>query len=109
MIARAAGISQHPLPLAIAGYELAITCGLPSGKVSNVTITSDSLNRSYLLSVPPNYQEGYPAPLVLSYHGGNRSACDQLELDRLTNPDFNTESVVVYPQGINVRSSHPIC
>ena len=62
--------------------------------------------RSYLLFVPKSYvSRTSPAPLILSYHGGNRNASQQAALDLLTFPFFNTEYVVAYPQGIKVSAS----
>ena len=84
-------------------------CGKPlpggqsPGAVANVTISSGGLARNYLLFVPPTYHAFSPTPLILSYHGGSKTAQDQLLLDQLTTPKFNTESFVIYPQGINVR------
>ncbi|KAH8705840.1 hypothetical protein BGW36DRAFT_18591 [Talaromyces proteolyticus] len=75
---------------------------LPPG-VSNVTIISGGLNRSYLLFIPPLYKPDTPTGAILSYHGGNRTALDQLQLDELTNSEFNTDLIVVYPQGIDKK------
>ncbi|KAJ5647265.1 carbohydrate esterase family 1 protein [Penicillium lividum] len=91
------------------GATLAVaTCGdnlLPPGQskggVFNISITSDGKDRSFLLSIPPKYDSKVPTPLILSYHGGTKNATDQLELDQLTNPEFNTRDFVIYPQGIN--------
>jgi len=86
-------------------------CGKPLprgqavGRVSNITISSGGLQRSYLVSIPPTYNEYIPTPLIISYHGGSRNASSQLQLDELTSPEFNTVSMVVYPQGVNVRFS----
>lgn len=75
------------------------------GSTTNVTISSNGVERSYLVFVPPTYQPGCPTSLVLSYHGGNQDAEQQLELDGLTLPYFNNDSFVIYPQGIKV--THP--
>ncbi|EXJ70405.1 uncharacterized protein A1O5_06473 [Cladophialophora psammophila CBS 110553] len=75
--------------------------GQTVGQVSNVTITSDGNNRSYFIFIPPAYCKDTPTSAIVSYHGGARTAEDQLELDLLTSPEFNTKSFVVYPQGIN--------
>lgn len=77
--------------------------GQSVGSVSNVTITSGKLLRYFLISIPPTYRTEVPTPAILSYHGGNRTAEDQLQLDQLTNPEFNTNSIVIYPQGVDVR------
>lgn len=60
-------------------------------------------NRRYLLYFPVNYKPDEPAPLVLSYHGGTRTAETQLALDRLTTTFFNKDHIIVYPNGIGVR------
>lgn len=62
-----------------------------------------------MLSIPPNYYPGIPTPVILSYHGGTKTAEDQLELDQLTNPEFNTDAIVVYPQGIDVSQFERHC
>ena len=79
--------------------------GITTGKLVNDTLPS---GRSYLLFIPTSYvSRTSPAPLILSYHGGNRNASQQAALDLLTSTFFNTEYVVAYPQGINV--SAPRC
>jgi poly(3-hydroxybutyrate) depolymerase len=76
--------------------------GITTGKLVNETLSS---GRSYLLFVPTSYStRTSPAPLILSYHGGNRNASQQAELDLLTSTFFNVEYVVAYPQGINVST-----
>jgi poly(3-hydroxybutyrate) depolymerase len=87
---------------AFAGCGKSLPSGQVVGTVSNVTISSGGFQRSYLISIPPTYNAYIPTPLILSYHGGVRTALQQLQLDQLTNPEFNTVSMVVYPQGINV-------
>ncbi|KAL7943657.1 major facilitator superfamily domain-containing protein [Trichoderma barbatum] len=79
--------------------------GLPhgqlAGSVANVTITSGGLQRYFLISIPPTYHHEIPTTAILSYHGGTRTAQSQLLLDQLTNTEFNTNSFVIYPQGID--------
>lgn len=76
--------------------------GQSAGSVANVTITSGGLLRYYLIAIPPTYHNEVPTPAILSYHGGERTAESQLELDELTSSQFNTNTFVIYPQGINV-------
>lgn len=76
--------------------------GQSIGRVSNVSIESNGFNRSYLISIPPQYKPHTPTGVIFSFHGGDRTAEDQLQLDQLTNPEFNTKHIVVYPQGIDV-------
>jgi len=85
----------------LAGCGKSLPQGQAVGKVSNVTIASGGLQRSYLISIPPTYNEYIPTPLILSFHGGSRTASSQLQLDELTSPEFNTVSMVVYPQGVD--------
>lgn len=78
-------------------------CGLVQsvqvGQTTNVTLPD---NRWYLLYFPEKYDPSTPAPLILSYHGGDRNASEQQKLDMLATPFFNEEYVVVYPNGIDV-------
>lgn len=62
-------------------------------------------DRRYLLYFPVNYKPDTPAPLVLSYHGGTRTAEIQQALDLLTSTYFNQDYITVYPNGINARLS----
>lgn len=91
-------------PFPLAGCGKALPKGQFAGNVYNVTLASGGQDRSYLVSIPPTYHQDIPTPLILSYHGGNRDAEDQLQLDQLTDVQFNTASFVIYPQGINVRA-----
>jgi len=107
-------IQAHPTSRSLVVPAFA-GCGkdLPHGQVigatMNVSISSGGFQRSYLVFIPPTYNPFIPTPLILSYHGGVRTALDQLQLDQLTNPEFNTVSMVVYPQGINVIFSRNLC
>lgn len=76
--------------------------GQTIGTVSNATILSGGVQRKYLIAIPTSYNAFVPTPIILSYHGGSRTAESQLQLDQLTNPEFNRFAFVVYPQGINV-------
>ncbi|CAK7234601.1 hypothetical protein SBRCBS47491_009005 [Sporothrix bragantina] len=83
------------------GCGKALPAGQTLGGVATVNITSNGLARSFLVFVPPTYKRGNPTQVILSYHGGTKTALQQLQLDDLTSPEFNTKSMVVYPQGIN--------
>lgn len=90
--------------------EALVTTKLPNakavGSVTNVTITSGGLSRYYLISIPSTYNANVATPAILSYHGGTQTAEIQLQLDQLTNPEFNTNSIVIYPQGVDVCISN---
>ncbi|KAI9734030.1 MAG: hypothetical protein M1818_006968 [Claussenomyces sp. TS43310] len=69
--------------------------------VTNVLLEYGGRERSYLIFIPPKYDINTPSALIVSYHGGTQTAEDQLELDQFTNPEFNTDIMVAYPQGID--------
>lgn len=73
-----------------------------SAGVSNITITSSKIQRSFLLWVSPSYKPNNQASVILSFHGAARNASDQLELDGFTTAHGNPASIVVYPQGLDV-------
>lgn len=68
------------------------------GQTFNVTLD----DRWYLLYFPENYEPTSPAPVILSYHGGNRNASEQQALDLLSTSYFNGDYIVVYPNGVDV-------
>ncbi|KAM3550532.1 hypothetical protein ARSEF4850_008298 [Beauveria asiatica] len=73
-----------------------------SSSTSNIVITSDNRQRSFLLWVSAEYNPNSPAAVLLSFHGGDRNATDQLQLDGFTTADdANATPIVVYPQGLN--------
>jgi len=79
----------------------ALPSGVAVGETANISLTSNGIERSYLINIPETYESKAASPIVLSYHGGQRNASSQLELDLLTSPEFNTlGAILVYPQGI---------
>ncbi|EFY84612.1 ferulic acid esterase (FaeA), putative [Metarhizium acridum CQMa 102] len=106
----ASAMPSEVSPALPAGCYKPLPQGQFAGGVSTIHVTSDGERRTFLLSIPPEYHSDTPAAAVLSYHGGGRNAEDQLKLDQLTNPEFNSAAFVIYPQGIDVRrciSFHP--
>lgn len=101
-LAEALVVTKSPSQIPREGCLKGLPKGQTVGSVANVTITSGGLSRFFLVSIPPTYKADVPTPAILSYHGGQRTAESQLQLDQLTNPEFNTDSFVIYPQGINV-------
>lgn len=87
---------------ASSGCESPLSSGQTAGNVYNISITSGGLARYYFISIPPTYNTSATTPLILSYHGGTKTAQDQLQLDLFTSTYFNNNTFVVYPQGINV-------
>lgn len=70
------------------------------GQTSNITVG----DRWYLLYFPEEYNPTEAAPLILSFHGGNRNASQQQQLDLLSTTFFNKDHVVVYPNAIDASS-----
>lgn len=97
-------VCSSPVSIRANGCGKNLPSGQAKGGTYNVTITSTGLERSYLVFIPLDYSSDAETPVIFSYHGGDRTAKDQLELDELTSPEFNTHTLVVYPQGINVCS-----
>jgi polyhydroxybutyrate depolymerase len=63
-------------------------------------MTVDGLNRTYLLNLPPNYDEASDFSLVLALHGGGGKAT-QMESDYLLTEKANSAKfAIVYPEGI---------
>jgi poly(3-hydroxybutyrate) depolymerase len=55
------------------------------------------------ITLPKNYKHGDPAPLVLVFHDKNMSAADMEETTQFSNSKLNSNSIVVYPEAIEVR------
>lgn len=56
-------------------------------------------SRSYRVFIPPEYAPTSPSAAVISYHGATKTPEEQQGLDQFTNPDYNTDKIVVYPAG----------
>lgn len=69
------------------------------GDFKNFTASGD---REYRVWLPANYDSSKATPLILSYHGANRDISHQVDLDKLTDPFFNKDHIVVYLQGLEV-------
>lgn len=64
-------------------------------------IAHDGRNRKYIVHVPPGYDAGHPAPLVIAFHGGGGHA-DYMADDRrygLISAADRDGYVVVFPNG----------
>lgn len=99
------------LPTALAasaGCKAPLSSSLvPGSSTHNLTIPSQSVigkttTREFILHLPANYSasNNVPAPLVFAFHGQSQHAWSMEQISELSNPDFNDNAVVVYPQGI---------
>jgi poly(3-hydroxybutyrate) depolymerase len=72
---------------------------------TNVSILSSGIVRDFLLSIPSTYNESTAVPLIFSFHGRDKNASSQQDLSQFSNPSFNRDGIVVYPNGLMVRES----
>lgn len=64
------------------------------------SLTVDGLTRTYLLNLPPNYNESSDFALVLALHGGGGSAT-QVEKNYFLTEKANKEKfAILYPEGV---------
>lgn len=64
------------------------------------SLVVDGLTRTYLLNLPPNYNEASDFPLVLALHGGGGSAT-QVEKNYFLTEKANQEKfAILYPEGV---------
>jgi poly(3-hydroxybutyrate) depolymerase len=102
-----------PVSLAAsAGCGSTLPSGLSPGKsITNVTISSKSVigkttERQYILHLPSSFQvsNDKAAPLVIAFHGQQQPARSMEVISELSNPAFNPNTIVVYPEGMNVQA-----
>ena len=63
------------------------------------TLAVGSLDRSYLLHLPPDYDGRQPRPLVLAFHGGGVNAETMVYFTGLSEKADEAGFIVVYPNG----------
>ncbi len=77
-------------------------CGTPHTPGDTVqTITSDGVGRSYRLHIPPGYDGQTLLPLVLNFHGYDRSAEDQERYSGLVPVADEHGFILVSPEGLD--------
>jgi len=64
------------------------------------TMTVDALSRTYLLNLPPNYNQSSDIPLVIALHGGAGSATQMEANYYLTDKANQSQFAIVYPEGV---------
>lgn len=80
--------------------EPPITCKTPSHSAgnSNNTITSDGLQRTFLLHLPPSYGR-QPQPLIINYHGYTETTQVFAHYSNMAVEADKAGFILVYPQG----------
>ncbi|KAK9778882.1 putative Alpha/Beta hydrolase protein [Seiridium cardinale] len=76
---------------------------IPLGQRHNVTLPNS--NRTYMYFLPEKYDQSKANPLILSFHGASRTSDWQANLDKLTDPSFNDDHIVAYPQALQYGNS----
>lgn len=64
------------------------------------TFTFDGLQRTYLLRLPPSYDDAQIYPLVIAMHGGFGNAFNMERQSQLTEKAAESNFIVVYPEGV---------
>ena len=63
------------------------------------TLNHDGIERTYVLHIPPSYDETQPLPLVLDFHGGGGNANSQIRTSGFSELADEKGFIVVYPNG----------
>ena len=103
------------LPTALAassGCKTTLPSNLtPGSSTHNLTLSSKSVigkttERQYILHLPASYKPSNdaPTPLVVAFHGQSQPAWSMEKISELSNPDFNSDRIVVYPEAMNVQA-----
>jgi poly(3-hydroxybutyrate) depolymerase len=102
------------IPVALAassGCGSRLPSNLAPGKsINNVTLSSKSVvgsitKRQYILHLPSTFKASndQAVPLVIAFHGQQQPARSMEAISELSNQDFNPDTIVVYPEGMNVQ------
>jgi hypothetical protein len=83
---------------------------IPGGPLQTLTLTSQSVidantTRQYFVHLPPHFSStnNIPAPLILAFHGQTQPTWSMERITQLSTEDFNTDYVVVYPEGLDFK------
>lgn len=64
---------------------------------------SGGLWRGYFVYVPDNYNKDVPTSLMFAFHGVRKRGSWFCRSTRLSKPESNPNTIVVFPNGVNVR------
>ncbi|KAF1933196.1 carbohydrate esterase family 1 protein [Didymella exigua CBS 183.55] len=83
----------------------------PGASTHNLTLSSKSVigkitQREYILHIPANYKTSndVSTPLIVAFHGQQQPAWSMEKISELSNPAFNNNTIVAYPEGMNVQA-----
>jgi len=69
----------------------------------DINLEAKGLNRSYLVHVPPSYQESKKMPLILNFHGGGGKAEGHRRITQMNHTADKHGFIVVYPRGTKAK------
>lgn len=95
-------IAGKQIPLPGLSTQPQMTCTTPQHKAgdSTVTITSDGLQRTFLVHLAPSYGI-QPQPLVINYHGYSWTSQIMEHNTRMNQEADSAGFVLVFPQGVD--------
>ncbi len=76
-----------------------------SGTLQELTVTTPSGPREYLLFVPSSVESTTPAPVILDFHGFNSSATHEFEQSGFVPVAESLGTIMVYPKGTEVNGA----
>ena len=74
---------------------------LAPGTSHTHNIDSAGGSREYIVFLPASYDKNSPTPLILNFPGHSDTDSYQETLTSLDDPYFNTDHIVLYPQGVS--------
>ena len=77
---------------------------IPSGDHAR-TLTFNGMERSYILHIPPGYDQSQPTPLVLAYHGITLNAQEMMRISGFSAQADKDNFLVAYPEGSGTKQS----
>jgi len=72
---------------------------------SGTSAQEELRGRYYRLSLPEKYDGQTPSPLIIAFHDFNTSASEFEELTHLSDPKYNKDAIVLYPEATHDVSS----
>jgi len=72
-----------------------------SAVAQNYSFIYDGLLRTYIVHLPPDYEEGTVYPMIINMHGLGSNALEQQLYSQFNNVADTAGIVMVYPNGIN--------
>jgi hypothetical protein len=62
------------------------------------SVQEELRGRHYRISLPQNYDGRSPSPLIIAFHDFNVTASEFEKLSHLSDPKYNKDAIVMYPE-----------